>query len=103
MAFDPCRRCRRNPPSHLKDALVVTGHAPLENRFVMGNSVSEDPQVMQRYVSLFAGQLVSEWEYLPQRRSPERHLVIGLASGIKVPAGSEERNPEPEYESSHDI
>ena len=78
MCFDPCARVRSDPRSHFKDALVVPFEVPGEDRLVVSNPVSEGAQEVQRYVSILAGDACGMRKHVPERWTPERHLIMAL-------------------------
>ena len=100
--LDPCPGRRRNPSGYIENALVVRGQVPRKNRFVMGNPVAQDPESIERMVSLPANQFHAVHERPAERRPSQCHLVIRLAPVFSPTTGSQQRHPEPERKRRHD-
>ena len=79
VVFDPCPGRRRDPSGDLQNLLMVFKEIPREYRFMMSNPVAQRPQGVQRPMGLPAGQGRRMGEGAAQRRTPERHFVVGPA------------------------
>ena len=92
----------RNPSGDIENALMVRGKVTRENRFVMGDPVAQDSESVEGVVRLPAGQCRAVRERPAQRRPPQRHLIVRLVPGFGPTTRSQQRDPEPERQRSHD-
>ena len=93
---------RRAVVERLKEYGQTRADSDWNDRLVMGDAIAQLPQSVQRPMGLLARQGRAVRERAPQRRPPERHLVVRPAAiRVHAAAGPEQRHPEAERERSH--
>ena len=102
VVFDPGAGRWRDPSCDIQIATMVGNEIPREYRFMVSNPVAQGPQFIQWPVSLPARQRVAMCKGAAQCRSPERHLVVCLATSCRPASGTQQRNPESERQGCHD-
>ena len=102
VVFDPCPGRRRDPSGDLQNPLMVFNKILREYRFMVSNPVAQRPQGVQRPVGLPAGQRGAMWEGAAQRRTPERHFLVGPVPCRHSASRAQQRDPESERQRRHD-
>lgn len=95
MAFDPCRHRRRYPPGYLENTFMATAQVTHQDRFVMGDPVVQDSQVVRRESGLLALQFPAMRKRPARRRPPWRHLVVRLNPDASRPPGPASETQKP--------
>ena len=102
MALNPHLRRRRDPSGNFENVLMIPPEVPPEDRLVVGNPISQQPQMVQRTVDLLPRQRRMVRERSTQRRPPESHLVVRSATRVvEATSVTQQRDPEPERERCH--
>ena len=79
---------------------MILVQIPVDNRFVMRDSVSKLSQAIKSSVHLRAG---VSWKRPVQSRTPQRPLVVRLASAIDPSATTDEPDPEAQRHGCHEL